>query len=187
GRVSEFSSPHSSRDARRSKYVDYRGVMADKRRVLERLAKRFFSHGEPRRREQFARFLRESKGVHDYAEFRAVTDRQRKGWPAWPERLRDGTIRKTDYDEATRNYHLYVQWIIQDQLHTLSKAAAARGQSLSLDFPLVVNRAGYDIWRNRDFFVDGAAGGPPPAPFFTKGKNWVFPPMNPEAMRLNRY
>lgn len=187
GRVPEFSGRHSLRSAKPSKYVDYRGVMADKRRVLERLAKRFFLQGEPRRREQFARFLRENKGVQDYAEFRAVTDRQRKGWPAWPARLRDGTIRKTDYDEATRNYHLYAQWIIQEQLHALSKTAAARGQFLYLDFPLGVNPAGYDIWRNRELFVGGVAGGAPPDPVFTKGQNWGFPPMNPEAMRLNRY
>src|SRR6185295_6814226 len=27
----------------------------------------------------------------------------------------------------------------------------------------------------------------PPDPVFTTGQNWGFPPMNPEAMRLNRY
>src|SRR5204862_921835 len=27
----------------------------------------------------------------------------------------------------------------------------------------------------------------PPDPVFTQGQNWGFPPMNPEAMRLNRY
>jgi 4-alpha-glucanotransferase len=80
-----------------------------------------------------------------------------------------------------------VQWIIQDQLQTLSKTAAARGQSLYLDLPLGLNPAGYDIWRNREFFVRGVAGGAPPDPVFTKGQNWGFPPMNPEAMRLNRY
>ena len=186
-RVPEFSGRYALRSAKRTRYVDYRGVMADKRHVLERMANRFFSHGEPQRREQFARFLRENKGVRDYAEFRAVTERQRKGWTAWPSRLRDGTIRKIDYDESTRNYHLYAQWIIQDQLQALSKKAAVRGQFLYLDFPLGVNPDGYDIWRNREFFVDGVAGGAPPDPVFTKGQNWGFPPMNPEAMRLNRY
>jgi 4-alpha-glucanotransferase len=46
---------------------------------------------------------------------------------------------------------------------------------------------GYDVWRNRNFFVEGVAGGAPPEPVFTKGQNWSFPPMNPEAMRLNRF
>jgi 4-alpha-glucanotransferase len=186
-RVPECSGSQRSRSLKRSKYVDYRGVMAEKRRVLEPLAKRFFSRGEPVRREQFARFIRETEGLHDYAEFRAVTDRQRNGWPDWPAHLREGTIRKADYDESVKNYHLYVQWIIQDQLHALSRTAAAHGQSLYLDLPLGLNAASYDIWRNRSFFVDGVSGGAPPDPVFTKGQNWGFPPMNPEAMRLNRY
>jgi 4-alpha-glucanotransferase len=186
-RVPEFSGRYSLRSAKRSKYVDYRGTMAEKRRVLEQLANRFFSHGDPRRREQFARFLRENKEVDDYAEFRAVTDGQLKGWTAWPARLRGGTIRRGDYDESKKRYHLYAQWVIQSQLQALSNAAAARGQCLYLDLPLGLNRASYDIWRNRDFFVDGVAGGAPPDPVFTKGQNWGFPPMNPEAMRFNRY
>jgi 4-alpha-glucanotransferase len=186
-RVPEFSGRHSSKELKHSKYVDYRAVMSGKRRVIERMAKRFFSRAEPQRREEFARFLRENTGVEDYARFRAVTDRQQEGWPAWPAPLRDGTIRKNDYDESTKNYHLYAQWIIQEQLKNLSTDAAARGQLLYLDLPLGLHPAGYDIWRNRDFFVDGIAGGAPPDPVFTKGQNWGFPPMNPEAMRLNRY
>ena len=102
-------------------------------------------------------------------------------------RLREGTLQIADYDEARKNYHLYSQWIIQEQLQALSNRAAARGQFLYLDLPLGLNPASYDIWRNRDFFVDGVAGGAPPDPVFTKGQNWGFPPMNPEAMRLNRY
>src|SRR5436190_16368233 len=43
------------------------------------------------------------------------------------------------------------------------------------------------MWRNREFFVRGVAVGVPPDVLFTTGQNWTFPPMNPEAMRLNRY
>src|SRR5207244_5679494 len=85
------------------------------------------------------------------------------------------------------NYHLYAQWTIQEQLQALSERAAARGQFLYLDLPLGIHGAGYDAWRNRNFFVEGVAGGAPPDPVFTKGQNWAFPPMNPESMRLNRY
>lgn len=173
--------------SKHGKYVDYRRVMAEKRRVLERLAKQFFSKHSSERWTQFTRFVRENQGVEDYAKFRAVTDRQQKGWTAWPARLRDGTIRSTDYDETTKDYHLYAQWIIQEQLSELSQRAAARGQCLYLDLPLGLNGDSYDVWRNRDFFVEGVAGGAPPDPVFTKGQNWGFPPMNPEAMRLNRY
>ncbi|HLH30205.1 MAG TPA: 4-alpha-glucanotransferase [Terriglobia bacterium] len=186
-RTPESGKQRVDRGAKPSKYVDYRKVMRQKRGLLEQMARRFFSQAAPERRAQFTQFLRENKGVEDYARFRAVVDRRRTAWNVWPQRLRDGKIQKSDYDEATQNYHLYAQWIIQEQLQSLSQKAASRGQLLYLDLPLGLNGASYDIWRNRDLFVQGVAGGAPPDPVFTKGQNWGFPPMNPEAMRLNRY
>src|SRR5204862_2527684 len=68
-----------------------------------------------------------------------------------------------------------------------AEEANARGQLWYLDLPLGLQPARDDIWRYREFFVPGVAGGAPPDPVFTKGQNWGFPRMNPEAMRLNRY
>jgi 4-alpha-glucanotransferase len=186
-RIPECAGRRLPEPPRKTKFVDYRSVMAYKRRILEELASAFFSDGAPERLGALKKFIRENKDVEDYARFRSVTDRRLEGWRAWPARLRDGTIRATDYDAATKNYHLYAQWIIQEQLHALSQRAASRGQSLYLDLPLGLNGQGYDIWRNRDLFVNGVSGGAPPDPVFTKGQTWGFPPMNPEAMRLNRY
>jgi len=167
--------------------IDYRRVMSQKRRILDQLSRKFFSEAAPARIQAFSKFVHENKGVEDYAKFRAVTDRQQRGWHGWPTRLRDGTIRPGDYDEATKNYYLYSQWIIQEQLRSLSQRAASRRQFLYLDLPLGLHTESYDIWRNREFFIDDITGGAPPDPVFTKGQNWGFPPMNPEAMRRNRY
>jgi 4-alpha-glucanotransferase len=185
-RVPEFDG-FSWKGTKRTRYVDYRAVMAEKRRLLEKMAQKFFTGAPAHRRFEFTQFLQENKEVERYACFRAVTDRQGKAWQWWPARLRSGTIRSADYDECAKNYHLYAQWIIQEQLLALSEKAGKRGQILYLDLPLGLNAASYDVWKNRDFFVEGAAGGAPPDPVFTKGQNWGFPPMNPEAMRLNRY
>src|SRR5215467_11598115 len=77
-RVPEFSGgPHVK--SARTKYVDYRRGMAEKRCVLEQMAEKFFWQGSPERRKQFADFLCENERVDDYAGFRAVTDRQRRG------------------------------------------------------------------------------------------------------------
>jgi 4-alpha-glucanotransferase len=172
---------------RKTKLVDYKAVMAYKRRILEDLARQFFANAVPQRLESFVQFIRNNDGVEDYARFRAVMDHQRKPWTAWPNSLRGGSIKETDYDAHAKNYHLYSQWVIQEQLQSLSDRAASRGQLLYLDLPLGLSGTSYDVWRNRDFFVTGVAGGAPPDPVFTKGQNWGFPPMNPEAMRLNRY
>jgi 4-alpha-glucanotransferase len=186
-RIPEFAANTQIPRARKTRYIDYRGVMASKRRVLDDLASTFFSDAQPDRLQAFGNFVRENQGVEEYARFRAVTDRLRSGWNAWPARLREGDIREGDYDETTKNYHLYSQWIVQEQIRLLSEKAASRGQLLYLDLPLGLHPDGFDIWRNRQFFVRGVAGGAPPDPVFTKGQNWGFPPIHPEAMRLNRY
>jgi 4-alpha-glucanotransferase len=186
-RIPEFAGRGAPTLPKKTEFVDYRSGMAHKRRILEELSCTFFANPAPQRLQSFRKFVRENKDVEDYAIFRAVMDRMKAGWHAWPARLRDGRIRRSDYDEAMKNYHLYAQWIIQDQLQTLSQRAAARDQYLYLDVPLGLHGESYDIWRNRELFVEGVCAGAPPDPVFTKGQNWVFPPMNPEAMRLDRY
>jgi 4-alpha-glucanotransferase len=185
-RIPEFTE-RSLTAPRKTKLVDYRSVMAYKRRILEDLAEKHFADATPQRLQAFGKFIRENEDVADYAQFRAVTDRQEKGWNAWPARMRDGKLARGDYDERTKNYHLYAQWIVQEQLHALAEKAHAKGQLLYLDLPLGLHPDSYDVWRHREFFVSHMAGGAPPDPVFTKGQNWGFPPMNPEAMRLNRY
>jgi 4-alpha-glucanotransferase len=170
-----------------SRLVDYRNEMAQKRTVLEELARRFFAEPGSGRHEGFQLFLKRSQGVEDYARFRAVTDRLGKGWRAWPARLRDGDIREGDYQEETKRYYLYTQWLIQDLLQSMADRAAARNQMLYLDLPLGLHPDGYDVWHDREFFVQGVTGGAPPDLVFTAGQNWGFPPMHPEAMRINHH
>jgi 4-alpha-glucanotransferase len=92
-----------------------------------------------------------------------------------------------DYDEPARLYHLYVQWQAQEQLHNLAERTKTDGPALYLDFPLGVNRDGYDVWRERAVFALEASGGAPPDSFFTKGQNWGFPPLQPEALQQQGY
>src|SRR5205814_8058312 len=74
--VPEFAGHEAPKPLKKTKYVDYRGLMAHKRRILEELARAFFSDATPERLAAFGKFVRENKGVEDYARFRAVTDRQ---------------------------------------------------------------------------------------------------------------
>ena len=163
----------------RTKYVDYKRVMAWKRRVLEELARTFQSDAATERQNAFRKFVREQRALEDYARFRAVTDRLRMGWNRWPAKLREGKIGPGDYEEKTKHYHLYVQWIIQQQLDNLSQKGAKNGLMLYLDLPLGLHPDGYDVWRDRESFVKNVAAGAPPDLVFTKGQNWGFPPMSP--------
>jgi 4-alpha-glucanotransferase len=171
---------------RASPRVDYRHQMALKRQVLEALAHWFFSTGANQQAD-FQQFLAAQPAVADYARFRAVGERQRTPWPAWPLPLRDGVVAVGDYDEATWCYHLYVQWVAHEQLTAFAKHSQDLGVKLSLDLPLGAHPDSYDTWRERDIFVREVAAGNPPDPYFTKGQNWAFPPLHPEAIRAQGY
>jgi 4-alpha-glucanotransferase len=167
-------------------FVDYRRQIRLKRRVLEELARCFFA-GRSERRTAFTRFVNKHPLAEDYARFRATLERRRAPWPAWPEPLREGVLKDGDYDEPAKRYHLYVQWVAQEQMVALCEKGRSVGVKLCLDLPLGVHPDGYDVWRERGVFAGEAAVGSPPDTFFTGGQNWGFPPLHPEAMRKQGY
>lgn len=166
--------------------VDYRGQMALKRQVLELLAAGFFA--EPGGRlDAFRQYISSQPRAEDYARFRAAVEKQRASWWSWPERERAGDLREGDFDPAARRYHLYVQWLADEQLCRVAERARAKGPGLYLDFPLGVNPDSYDAWRDRASFAHEISAGAPPDSFFTKGQDWGFPPMHPENIRVEGY
>lgn len=171
---------------RSSDLVEYREVMRRKRAVLEELARSFFANGGERRR-AFEQYARESRALDDYARFRATCEARHAPWPSWPERLRDGHLRTGDYSEDARRYHMYVQWLADEQIREVCGPARAAAAGLYLDLPLGAHPDGYDVWRERAIFARGASAGAPPDTFFTKGQDWGFPPLHPERIREDGY
>ena len=174
------------RTFRRSEMIDYGAQWKARRTVLERLAKYFFSHASPRRAE-FDLFLHERPEVNDYAAFRAVCDKLKTSWHIWPQRLRAGRLRAGDYDESTKRFHLYIQWLAHNQVEELVRHGEENGVRLYLDLPLGVNPDGYDVWRERDSFALDASAGAPPDLFFSKGQDWGFAPLHPQRIRESGY
>ena len=163
--------------------VDYRGVAALKRRVVELLAECFFRNGSTARRREFDEFLQENPKAESYARFRAVVESGN-----WPERPPEGTLLElAEKDEPARRYHLYAQWQIHRQLESVAGLARSNGFGLYLDFPLGVHGGGFDAWEERDLFAMDAAAGAPPDSLFTGGQNWGFPPLHPERIRETGY
>ena len=180
---------------RSGRLVDYGRAMAAKRKIIEELARYAFGEGnglagvarETRRAQAFRGFLDANPQVEDYARFRAVCERQRRPWTEWPEALRDGKVSGGEYDEGARCYHLYAQWVTDEQLAGLSAKARRSPPGLCLDLPLGLHPAGYDVWRHRDSYVLAATAGAPPDIVFTGGQNWGFPPLHPETRRQKGY
>jgi 4-alpha-glucanotransferase len=114
------------------------------------------------RDEEFERFARQ--GAYGYAHFRAA---------------------KEDRDSA--GYHLYVQHRMEQQMRQVAADARRGGVGLYLDFPLGVHPGGFDAWKYANVFAHGVSVGAPPDLFFTKGQNWGFPPLDPDAIRALGY
>lgn len=173
-------------EQRQGDMIDYKKQMTLRRRVLEKMAEAFFA--EPRASHaDFMRFLERHPEADDYARYRAAVEQAGGAWMTWDEPRRSGTLTPGDYNEAAKNYHLYVQWLAARQIEDLAGEASTHGPGLYLDMPLGVNTDSYDVWRRRELFALGMAGGAPPDAFFSAGQDWGFPPMHPDAMRREGY
>jgi len=171
---------------RSSPMVDYQRQMRLKREVLKGLCRHLFAEASSRLNE-LHRFAEANPLVEDYACFRAACDKHHNPWRFWPHPLQEGILTEGDYDEETRRYHLYVQWLAHQQIESISEEAREKGVQLYLDLPLGVHPDGYDVWRERKTFIPDTSAGAPPDNVFTKGQNWAFPPLHPERMREQGY
>lgn len=166
---------------RREPLIDYRRAFALRWQIIELLAEHAMK--TPALRTAVEAFAAQRPEMLEYARFRAVTDAQRKAWPEWPERLRGGTVSAADANPRVVNTYLYAQWVLDRQMADL----AAQGASLYLDLPVGVSRDGFDVWRERDAFVDGVGAGAPPDALFVGGQDWGLPPLHPRKIRERGY
>lgn len=171
---------------RKAPLVDYPRQMALKRKALAELSRGFFGK-ESRRLEELRHFTEANPVIEDYARFRATAEKQRAPWRSWSSPAREGILKQGDYDETNKRYHLYVQWLAQQQIENLATKAREQGLQLYLDLPLGVHPDSYDVWREGDAFLPDTAAGAPPDTVFTKGQNWGFPPLHPERIREQGY
>jgi 4-alpha-glucanotransferase len=163
--------------------VDYRRAAALKRRLLERLSQAAWA--DEAARAQLEAFLAARPRVDDYARFRATTEAMGRAWGDWPEAQRDGAIGDGDFDEQSRRYHVFAQWLLHEQLARFKDEEGTAG--LYLDLPVGVDGASYDLWRERESFASEISVGAPPDPLFWGGQNWALPPLHPVAQRQNGY
>ena len=171
--------------ARSASLIDYRSVMAHKDKVLQELLK-FLLSKRSQRHSRFKAYVANHPLARDYAAFRARVERERASWLCWAD-TGERDLAPESYDDFAYQYHLYVQWQCDEQTRRLREQAKHGGAALYLDFPLGVNRDGFDVWREREIFALNASGGAPPDGLFVKGQNWGFPPFNPEALRRREY
>ncbi len=159
--------------------VDYAQTTGIKRELLFILADEFETSAPPDRRAAFQRFLEETPHARAFATFRAAADERDASWRDWPDLASDLPAAS----ERDVRRHAYMQFAAREQLDRVASNLRAQSVELYLDLALGVHPDGFDAWRFRDLFAQGASTGAPPDPLFSGGQDWGFAPVNPDRSR----
>ena len=184
-------------ELRRGSRVDYAGVMAVKRPVLEALHRSFVEHRVTNRQRgrAFARYV-ESQGrpLEDFATWCAI-DESLNGqpWQSWPVELSDPrgpaveSIREKHQERI--EFHQWMQFELDRQLGETQARAREMSLPIGLYQDLAIGAAadGSDTWMYRGLFLDDVAIGAPPDPYAAAGQNWGLPAIDPRRLAEDEY
>lgn len=179
---------------RRQERVDYAGVMALKRPLLEALHRAFTEReandGSARGRAYQRYRAAQGEALTGFATYLALADRHGPRWRDWPAELRRPNGRavleyRRAHDDAI-DYHCWVQFELDAQL---GRAAGGTRLALGLlgDLAIGADPDGADTWSSPDLFVAGASLGAPPDAGIPAGQDWGLVPLAPHALAARRF
>lgn len=201
--VNSLAFQHRLAALRAAGMVDYAGVAAVKTEVLGALWQHFRSTHLAQGTDSahvFHTFVQtQGAALRQHALFEALqaqfaaADPAVWGWPVWPEAYRDirgAAVAQFAQVHAERvDYHLWLQWLADQQLAAAQAHARALGMGLGLyrDLAVGVNEGGSDTWTQPQMYALGMHVGAPPDPLSAMGQNWGLPPLNPVQLQAGRY
>ena len=178
-------------------YVDYPGVWALKRAVLEATFATFRAgRGDKALAHEFDHFVEQGgDALQEFALFEAISSAHPGvEWMNWPVGLRGP---KGDDIEAFAARHAdairfaqYTQWLADRQLAAAATNARNGGLTLGFYRDLAVGAApdGAEAWANTGSgLARGVSVGAPPDPLALSGQIWCLPPPIPGAMTASGY
>lgn len=188
---------------RESVLVDYAGVSAAKKAILEILYRHFRDHhlNSGTDRGRAFRDFQEKGGepLRLYGLFEAMQERFHKddpsvwGWPVWPEPFRHpagpAVLRFAEEQRERLEFFHYLQWHASLQLGAVGRRSFELGLNVGLyaDLPVSVDGAGAETWMYQDLYAREVRIGAPPDDFNLKGQDWGLPPLIPARLRERAY
>ena len=177
---------------RESEYVEYERAWRLKK-VMLRLAHRQLERSASTRREIFNQYCAEAAAERrqGFATFCALDEAIHLSKPAvwlfteWPTEYQDRhseAVREFALTHARSiRFHLYLQWVLDEQLSEVQQELLKAGMALGLyhDLALASDRYGFDAWYEPAAFAAGVRVGSPPDGFSPEGQDWAFPPPSP--------
>ncbi|HEV8502295.1 MAG TPA: 4-alpha-glucanotransferase [Casimicrobiaceae bacterium] len=178
--------------------VDYTGVAATKRRMLEELHRHFRAHHLPHATPRAAAFrdfiAAGGSELRDFARFEALREHftrsdARSDWRTWPHAFQSpaaAEVAQFALGNAARvEFHLYLQWCASTQLHAIRERARTLGMpiGLYLDMAVGADPAGAEAWREGGLQARDVTIGAPPDAFNLLGQDWGLSPLAPVRLR----
>ena len=179
-------------------HVRYEQVMALKMPILEELHRVFMERERDTgsaRAGAYDDFVRsEDPELTRFATFVAIAEVHKSwSWRDWPAALQDakgGAVRQFQSEHQTRiDLHRWIQFELDRQLGSVADAARKSRLPIGLyqDLAIGTSPTGADAWAQPELFIQGASIGAPPDPYSASGQNWGLPPIDPRALRADRY
>jgi 4-alpha-glucanotransferase len=137
---------------------------------------------------------RGGRWLDDYATWMAIAEsRNEWTWKMWPGELQDResqAVQRFAAEHSRRvEFFKWAQFELDRQLGEVADACRSNGMEIGLYQDLAVGSSGTgsDAWAQRGLFREGATIGAPPDPYSDFGQNWGLPPVDPRALRHDRY
>lgn len=187
--------------ARASDWVDYATVTRLKLAALK-LAFPLFQarNAADLQKQAFESFVVEGgSSLYQQASFDALhahlckQDNGLWGWPAWPERYRQGNgdavaqFCQQHQDEVS--FYLWLQWLATSQFAECFEQSRQQRMPIGLyrDLAVGVAEGGAETWCERELYCLQVSVGAPPDILGPLGQNWGLPPMDPHVMAARGY
>jgi 4-alpha-glucanotransferase len=175
--------------------VDYDRVIALKLEILRELHRAFSARDGGERSREFADFVRRQEPeLTRHATWAALAESTGvPDWRQWPASLHHPDDPAVEaYREAHReivDFHRWLQFESSRQLADVAGRARALRMPIGVyqDLAIGTNAGGSDAWSNPELFLSDASIGAPPDPYSSTGQVWGIPPMDPRALRKERY
>jgi 4-alpha-glucanotransferase len=137
--------------------------------------------------------VRHGRALDDWATWCALAEVHGPDFRAWPVQLRNSRSAEVAVARGALarrvEFHVWVQWLVAEQLASAQAAAKAAGMRIGViqDLAIGASPCGADAWSSPGLLVPGFSVGAPPDPFNQRGQDWALRPWHPGALAASRY
>ncbi|MEM6889599.1 MAG: 4-alpha-glucanotransferase [Pseudomonadota bacterium] len=170
--------------------LDYAAHRARHRPALVSAFAAFEAEVNPEANAAFDAFVsRGGDALQDFARFEAWSMVHGADVASWPANLRDRATAATVDPPPKMRFHLWLQWLADQQLRAAQTSARSGGMALGLYLDLAVGArlGGAEHWANAAARADGVSVGAPPDDLSPAGQNWGLTAYAPRKLIQTRY